>query len=349
MRLHFILAAVATVVPCSRAAAQGRRAGPTAEPRYHVARRVRLGGTDGWDYLVADTGATRLYVTHGTHVMVVDTRTDSVVGDVANTPGAHGVALVPELGRGYVSNGRDSSVTVFDLRTLAQLARLRVPGRNPDAITYDSASRRVFTFNGGSADATAFDAPTGGVAGTIPLGGKPEFAVTDGRGTLYVNIEDRGEIAAVDTRALTVRARWPIAPCEEPSGLAIDRAHRRLFAVCANGRMAVVDADAGRVVASVPIGARPDAAAFDPATQLAFSSNGEGTLTVVHEDSPDQFRVVQTVATQRGARTMALDPATHRVYSVTADLGPAPAPTPEQPHPRPTVVPNTFTLLVVEP
>lgn len=342
------LALAALAATSADVAAQGATS-TAAPPGYHVVKRVRLGGPGGWDYLTVDTAAHRLYLSRGTHVMVIDTRADTLVGDLPDTPGVHGVALAPELGRGWTSNGRDSSVTAFDLRTLAPTARVKVTGRNPDAITYDAASRRVFTFNGGSANATALDAATGAVAGTIPLGGKPEFAVTDGRGALWVNVEDRGELVAVDTRRLSARAHWAMAGCEEPSGLAIDRAHRRLFAVCGNKRMMVVDADRGRVVATVPIGAGPDAAAFDPATQLVFSSNGaDGTLTVVHEDAPDRYRVVQTVATQRGARTMALDPSTHRVYVVTADFGPPPPPTAERPNPRPVAVPESFTLLVLE-
>lgn len=316
---------------------------------YHVARRLRLGGAGGWDYLAVDTVAHRLYLTRGTHVMVVDTRGDSLVGDIQDTPGVHGVALAADLGRGWTSNGRDSTVTAFDLRTLAPQARVKLTGANPDAITYDAASRRVFAFNGASGNATVLDATTGAVLGTIALGGKPEFAVTDGRGTLFVNVEDRGEIVAVDTRAMTVRAHWSIAPCEEPTGLAIDRAHRRLFAVCGNERMVVVNADAGRVVATLPIGGGADGAAFDPGRQLAFSSNGDGTLTVVHEDTPDRYRVVQTLATQRGARTLTVDPSTHRVYTVSAEFGPAPAPTTERPRPRPAVIPDSFVLLVIEP
>ena len=344
-----LAAPLATPLAAPLAAQQNRARPAAAAPSYHVARRARLGGPGGWDYLTVDTAGHRIFVTHATHVVVVDARTDSVVGDVADTPGVHGVALAPELGRGYVSNGRDSSVTVFDLRTLAPVARLKVTGRNPDAIAYDAPSRRVFTFNGGSASATVIDAAADSVVATVPLGGKPEFAVTDGRGTLFVNIEDRSEIVALDTRSLAVRARWPLAPCAEPTGLALDRASRRLFAACSNRLMAVVDADRGRVVATLPIGAGTDGAAFDPARRLAFASNGDGTLTVVREEAPDRYRVAQTVTTQRGARTLAVDPETHRVYTVTAEFGPAPAPTAETPRPRPPMVPDSFTLLTIEP
>ncbi|AHG89504.1 hypothetical protein J421_1967 [Gemmatirosa kalamazoonensis] len=312
-------------------------------PNYHVTHRVRLGGAGGWDYLVADAASHRVFVTHGTHVVVVDTRTDSVVGDIADTPGVHGVALAPDLGRGWTSNGRDSTLTVFDYTTLVPLARIHEPGVNPDAITYDSATKRVFAFNGRSGDAVVVDAATDSVLGRIPLGGKPEFAVTDGRGMLWVNIEDRGEIAAIDTRTMAVTARWSIKPCEEPSGLAIDREHRRLFSVC-DDVMAVSDPDARKVVATVKIGGGPDATAFDAERGLVFASNGEdGTITVVRESGPSTFRVVQTVPTKSGARTMTLDATTHVLYTVTADFEPAVAGA------RPAMKPDSFTLLVIEP
>ena len=320
-----------------------------AAPSYHVAAKVKLGREGGWDYLIVDTASHRIFISRGTHTLVVDARTDSIVGDIQDTPGVHGIAFAYDLGRGYTSNGRDSSITVFDLKTLAPVTRIHTTGVNPDAIVYDDFSHRVFAFNGRSGDATAIDAATNTVAGTVPLGGKPEFAVVDGKGTLWVNVEDKSEIAQVDTKALTVRAHWALAPCEEPSGLAIDRTTRRLFTVCSNKLMAIVDADNGKVVTTVPTGDGTDAAAFDPATRLAFASNGEGTLTVVHEDSPTSAHVVQTVTTQRGARTMALDPQTHILYSVTAEFGPAPAPTADRPRPRPAMIPDSFTLLVIEP
>jgi DNA-binding beta-propeller fold protein YncE len=237
---------------------------------------------------------------------------------------------------------------VFDLGSLAVTGRVHVPARNPDAILYEPVTRRVFTFDGGSANATAIDAATDSVLGTIPLDGKPEFSVADGTGTVFVNNEDKGEIKRIDARTLRVTATWPMPGCEEPSGLAMDREHRRLFSVCGNGHMEVVDADAGRVLATLPIGRGVDGVAFDPGTQLAFSSNGEGTMTVVHEESPQKFVVAATVPTRRGARTVALDPRTHRVYTVTAAFGTAPAPTAEQPHPRPPMVPGTFVVLVLE-
>ena len=329
----------------SPAAAQAPSSGTT----YHVAHAFTIGGEGFWDYLTYDRVYRRLFLSHATQVEVVDPENGKLVGRIPDTPGVHGVALAQDLGRGFVSNGRDSSVTVFDLGSLAVTGRVWVTGRNPDAILYDSTSHRVLTFNGGSANATALDAATGRVLGTLPLGGKPEFAVSDGRGAVYVNIEDRGQIVKLDPVRLAVRSRWPMADCEEPTGLALDRSHGRLFSTCGNGWMAVVDAETGRMLARLPIGHGTDGCAFDPASALAFASNGEGTITVVREDSPDSFHVVGTVPTRRGARTITLDPATHRLFTVTAELGPPQAPTPEQPHPRPSIVQGTFTLLVIEP
>jgi YVTN family beta-propeller protein len=314
---------------------------------YKVIQKVTLGGEGGWDYLTVDNAAHRLYLSRGTHVMVVNTDTYEAVADIPNTPGVHGIALVPGLGRGFTSNGRENTVTIFDLKTLKVLGQAKT-GTNPDAIIYDSASKRVFTFNGRSNDATAIDAATGEVAGTIPLGGKPEFAVADGKGKIYVNIEDKSEVIAFDSQKLAVLNHWPLAPCEEPSGLAFDIAHRRLFSGCHNKMMSVMNADTGKVITTIPIGAGVDANRFDPETQLVFSSNGsDGNLTVAHEDSPDQYTVVQTVETARGARTMELDPKSHVVYLVTAQYGPAPAATPENPRPRPTMVPGSFQLIVL--
>lgn len=325
-----------------------------AIPTYKASGDARLGREGGWDYLVVDTSFDRIYLSRGSHVLVVDGQRLAVAGDIEDTPGVHGIALTPLFDRGFISNGRDSSVTIFDRRTLATVGRIHGTGANPDAIVWDPASRRLFTMNGRSAsasviDATASDPAAAAVVATIPLGGKPEFAVVDGKGSLWINIEDRSEIVRVDTHTMTVRDRWSLAPCEEPTGLALDAVHRRLFAVCSNRIMAVVNADEGKVVATLPIGGGADGVAFDPATQLAFSSNGEGTVTVVHEDAADAYRMVQTVRTRRGARTIALDPRTHAVYTVTADFGPAPAPTAENPRPRPAPVPGSFTLLVLTP
>ena len=314
---------------------------------YHVVGRIPLAGEGGWDYLAVDTAAHRLYVSRGTHVAVIDLDRDSVVGDIPSTNGVHGIAFVRELNRGFTSNGRDTTVTIFDLKTLAPISVVKVTGRNPDAIIYDPVSRRVFTFNGGGENATAIDPQSGAVVGTIDLGGKPENAVSDGRGHMYVNIEDKSEVVAFDPRTLKVLARWPLAPCEEPSGLAMDRRTRRLFSVCSNGLMAVVDPDKGRVVTTLPIGKGTDGAAFDPASGFAVSSNGEGTMTVVHEESPDSFKVAATIPTQRGGRTIALDERTHRFYTIAAQYGEPPAPTADRPNPRPPIIPGSIVVLIV--
>jgi DNA-binding beta-propeller fold protein YncE len=312
---------------------------------YHQIAKYDVGGEGGWDYLTVDESAHRLYISRGTHVMVLDTNSGKVVGDIPDTPGVHGIAIARDLDRGFTSNGRDNSVTIFDLKTLQSVKKVKA-GTNPDAIIYDPHSHRVFAFNGRSNDASVFEGKEGKEVGTVALGGKPEFAVSDGKGTIFVNVEDKSEIVAFDAKTLTVKSHWPLAGCEEPSGLAIDLKTRRLFSGCGNQKMAVTNADTGAVVTLLPIGKGVDANAFDPETKYAFSSNGDGTLTVVHEDSPDKFTVVENVATKPRARTMALDSKSHKVYLVTADFGPAPAPTADQPRPRPPMVPNTFTVLV---
>ncbi len=314
---------------------------------YKVIDRIKIGGDGGWDYLLADGGSQRLYVSHATHVVVIDTKKNEVVGDIPNTPGVHGIALAPKLGRGWTSNGRSNTVTVFDLKTLKILDTIPVQATNPDAILYDPYSEHVFTFNGRSSNATAIDARTNAVIGTIALEGKPEFAVTDLHGKIYVNIEDKNQVKEFDAKTLKVLSTWSLAPGEEPSGLAIDRKHNRLFSVCGNKMMIVLDAKSGKVVASVPTGDGTDAAAFDPATEFAFSSNGEGTVTVIHEDSQEKFSVVENVATQRGSRTMTLDEVSHRLYLSGATFGPAPAPTSERPRPRPQMQPDSFMVLVL--
>ena len=314
---------------------------------YHVTQKYALGGEGGWDYLAMDSAARRLYVTRGIHVIVIDADSGKVVGDITDLSGVHGVALAPDLGRGFISNGRSSVITIFDLKTLKVLDTVKSTGENPDAILYDPATKRVFAFNGRSKSATVVDGATGKVAGTIALDGKPEFAAADGKGKVFVNIEDKNEVAAIDAQKLAVLGTWPLAGCEEPSGMAIDRAHGRLVIGCGNKVMPIVDTASGKVVATAPIGEGVDATGFDPGAGLAFSSNGEGTLTVVHEDSPDKWTVVENVPTQRGARTLAVDEKEHRVYLVTAQFGERPAPTKEEPHPRPPMVPNTFVVLVV--
>jgi YVTN family beta-propeller protein len=333
---------LAFVLQCAAARAQQ----PKSPSGYHVINRFKLGGEGGWDYLTFDAKGGRLFISRSTHVMVVDAEKGAVLGDIPDTQGVHGIALVEELSKGYTSNGRTSSVTVFDLKTLKVLKQISV-GKNPDAIIYDASSKRVFTMNGASNDATAIDTKTDTVAGTIPLEGRPEFAVSDERGHVFVNLEDKGVVVEFDPSKLSVLARWPIAPGEEPSGLAIDRKHSRLFSTGANKTLVVLNSETGKVVETLPIGGNVDGAMFDPETGLAFSSNGDGTLTVIREDSPDKFTVVENVTTQRGARTLALDAKTHRVFLVTAEFGPPPAPTPERPRPRPSILPGTFTLIVV--
>jgi len=320
---------------------------PVVSPEgFHQVARYKLGGPGGWDYLTMDSAARRFYISRGNRVVVINIDDGSVVGEIPNTNGVHGIALATDLGKGFVSDGADGKVTIFDLNTLKPIGEAKA-GRNPDAIIYDDGTKRVFAFNGGSSDATAIDAATGEVAGTIPLEGKPEFGAADGKGTVFVNIENKNEVAVIDSKKLTVKARWPVAPGEEPSGLALDRTHKRLFLGCGgNNKMVIMNAENGKVIVALPIGAGVDACGFDPATGLAFSSNGDGTLTVVHEDSPDKFTVVENAKTQPRARTMAVDLKTHNVIVVTAEFGPTPAATAGQPRPRPQMVPDSFTVLV---
>jgi hypothetical protein len=317
-----------------------------AGPGYRVVTTYKVGGEGGWDYLTADASARRLYISRGTHVIVLDLDSGKNLGNIPDTPGVHGIALAPELGRGFTSNGREGTVSIFDIKTLALISKVKV-GENPDAILFDPATKRVFTFNGRSQDSSAIDAVSGKVLGTIKLDGKPEFAASDAKGEIFVNIEDKSELVAIDPNKLEVKATWPLVPCTEPSGLSIDRKHRRLFVGCDNKMMAVVDADNGKVVATPAIGEGVDATAFDEETGLAFASCGEdGVLTVVKEDSPEKFSVAENVTTQKGARTLALDSKTHKVFVVTADFGPPPAATAENPHPRRSIVPDTFVVLV---
>lgn len=317
-----------------------------SQEKYHVKQKFALGGEGGWDYLTYDPVGKRLFISRGTHVMVVDPGKGTVLGDIPNTAGVHGIALAQELGKGFTSNGRDNTVTVFDLKTLKETGRITIDAQNPDAIFYDAASKRVFTFNGRSKNATAIDAVKDTVVGNIPLNGKPEFAAADGKGTVFVNIEDTHELTSIDAKKATVIKTWPLTGCEDPSGLAIDLKYHRLFAGCHNKVMAVVDFENGKVVATVPIGEGVDANAFDSGARLALSSNGDGTLTVAHQDSADKYTVVDNVATQRGARTMALDTNNHDIYLVTAEFDEAP-PAEGQTRPRRTMKPGSFTLLVV--
>lgn len=321
----------------------------TAFAAWHVSRHIPIGGTGGWDYMTVDAAARRAYVSHGNSVEVVDVDAGKVVGVIPDTPGVHGIAVDHAGGRGFISNGRVSMMTIFDLKTLNRINDIKTTGDNPDAIMFDPSTKHVFTFNGRGKNATVFDTH-GKVIATIPLGGKPEFGVSDGQGHVFVNIEDTSEIARIDAKTNVVTDRWKLAPCEEPSGLAIDRKHHRLFSVCGNEMMAVVDATNGKVVTTVPTGKGTDAAAFDDEKQLAFASNGQSaTLTVIHETSPDKYVVVDNAATQRSARTMGLDAKTHHIFLPAAQFGEAPAPTEKNPRPRPPMVPGSFELIEVVP
>lgn len=312
-----------------------------AATKYRVVKTIPVGGNEGWDYLFVDAASRRVYVSHGTHVVVLDADKDSIIGDIPDTPGVHGIAVAGEFQRGFISDGRADQVTIFDLKTLKAVGTVKT-GTNPDAIVFDPATKRVFTMNGRSHDTTAFGAADGVVAGTLPLGGKPEFAVADGKGSIFVNIEDRSELVQFDAQKLAIQNRWSLAPCESPSGLAMDLKTRRLFAGCDNKMMAVINADTGKVVTTLPIGEGVDADAFDPQTLLAFASTGDGNLTIVHEDSPDKFTVVQNLATKRSARTMGLDLKTHNIFLSAADFDP-PAPGER----RGKMKPDSFVILVV--
>jgi YVTN family beta-propeller protein len=316
-------------------------------PNMAVLQHWKLGGAGAWDYLSVDNKG-RLFISRSTRVDVVSIESGKLIGSIPDTDGVHGIAFAPGLNRGFTSNGRANSVTAFDLDTLKVIKEAKIAGRNPDAILYEPAGKHVFTFNGASKDVTVLDASSLAVIATIPVPDKPEFAAQDGRGQIFVNIEsDPGQMLVIDAQKLTVKSTWPLPGCNSPSGLAIDGAHRRLFSVCDGKVMAVTNAVNGKQVALVPIGEHPDAAGYDPKRGLVYSSNGEGTLSVVHQDSADRYSVVQSVPTQRGARTMALDGATGKVYLVTADFGPAPPATAEQPRPRPTLIPDSFVVLVV--
>jgi YVTN family beta-propeller protein len=314
---------------------------------FHVTRTIQVGGEGGWDYITFDAASRRLFASHATQVAVIDADSGTLVGIIPNTPGVHGIAISWAAGKGYISAGRSNSVTVFDLGSLRRTKEIPV-GQNPDAILSDPYSKRVFVFNGRGQSASVLSTASDSVIATIPLGGKPEFAVTDMAGKVFVNIEDRSEIAVIDAQTLAVVSRWSVAPGEEPSGLAIDVANHVLFAVCGNEQMVIVRSDNGKVVATVPTGKGTDGCAFDPGLGNAYASNGEGTLTVVHEDSPTAFRVVENAETRRGARTITLDPEKHVVYLPTADFGPAPAATADNPRPRPSIVPGSFVILQME-
>jgi DNA-binding beta-propeller fold protein YncE len=313
---------------------------------YHVVKKFTLGGAGSWDYLAIDTIGHRLFIAHENRVTVVDPATGHILGEIMGLNRAHGVAFAYPTGHGFITSGGDSTVFMFDLKTLKVLAKTTA-AVDCDAILYDPASKRVFTFNGDAGSSSVIDAETGKRITNITLPGKPEFGVTAGNGKLYVNIEDKSEIAEIDSHTMRVTRHWSLAPCQSPSGLAIDAAHHRLFSGCHSKVIGISDAVAGKVIATAPIGTGVDANRFDPATQYAFASTGDGHITVVHEDTPNKYTVVDNVTTMSGARTMALDPQTHRLYTVSAQFGPAPAAAPGT-RVRPPMIPGTFTLLVLE-
>lgn len=316
-----------------------------AQPGFHLIKKTVIGGEGGWDYLSVDSKNKVLYVSHSTQVEVLNATTHEKIGTIPGLQGVHGVIAVPEFGRGITTNGRSNTVTIFDLKTLKPIVELPT-GKNPDALLYDKFSKRVFVFNHSDVTTTAIDLENGKVVGTIDVGGGAlEAGATDEKGTIYVNLEDASEIVSFDAKTLAVKNRWKLTPCEEPTGLAIDRKNKRLFSVCHSGVMMVIDSEKGNIIAQVPIGKRVDGAAFDPELKMAFSSNGEGTITVVQEISPNEFKVVETIKTEPGARTITLDPKTHHLFVSTAQYGETPAPTAENPNPRPKVVPGTFMVL----
>ncbi len=316
-----------------------------ADGPYSFITEIPVGGEGGWDYLSVDESARRLYVTHGTKVIVIDIDSDKVAGEITDTPGVHGFALAPKLGRGFSSNGQQNSSSIVDLKTLKTLSKVET-GQNPDAIIYEPGRKEVYAFNGRGKSATVFDAATGKVVATIPLSGKPEFATADPEaGRVYCNIEDKSEVAVIDTKAHAVVSSWPIKPGEEASGMAIDLKHHRLFIGCHNKLMVMMDSSNGKVVGTTPIGQGVDATWYDPDTRFAFCSNGEGNVTIAKEETPDKLTPVQTLATERGARTMALDPKSHKIYLAAAKYEAA-ADTPGQPRQRPRMVAGSFKILV---
>jgi len=316
-----------------------------AAPNYAVVQKFPIGGDGGWDCIEVDSSSQRLFISRGTHVMVLNVSTGKIVGDIPNTNGVHDIALVPKLNKGYISDGRDNAVMVFDLKTLKEIKQVPV-GNRPDIMAYDRGSNLVFTFNGGSNDATAVDPKTDTVVGTIKLDGKPEFAQPDGRGMMYVNLEDKSEIQKVDTKSMKVVGSWMLAPGEEPTGLGYDSKHGFLFSACANGMMAISDVKTEKVVSTPKIGNGPDGAAYDARAGYAFSPNGQdGTLTIIGRQGGD-FVPLATIATQRGARTMALDQKTHKIYLIAAQYE---DPKPGDANQRPHMVPGTATILVVGP
>ena len=321
----------------------------TSVSHYKIAGKIHLEGDGGWDCLTVDDATGRLFVSHSTIVRVIDIKTGKLVGTITDTLGVHGIALAHDLNKGFISNGKDASVSIFNLKTLELLTKVTVTGENPDAILYDNFSHLVFVFNGKTSNATVIDAKTNKVVATIVLDGKPEFPTSDGKGTIYINIEDKSLVDVISTKTLKVEKNWPITPGVEPSGIALDNKNHRLFIGCRNKILVVADAEAGKALATVPIGDHCDGVAFDSTLKRAYSSNGDGTLTVVQEQPGDTFKLLENVITQKGARTLALDSKTHHLFLPTAEFGPVPAATAENPKPRPSIIANSFVILEVEP
>lgn len=321
----------------------------TAHAEYHLASTITVGGDEGWDYLEPDPVSRRLFVTHENHVVVINMDTLKIVGDIPDSPGMGGVALSRDLNRGYTANGDEDTVGVFELDTLKPLGKWKATGKNPNQIAYEPTTRRVFSFNSTGRNVTVFDAKTGKVLATIEVDGRTEFFAVDGKGMVYDSLLDKSTVIAIDAKSMKVVATFSLAPYKQPSGLAMDAQTRRLFVPTRSKTLLVLDADTGKTITTFPIGAGNDAAKFDAGLKLAFASNGDGTLTVIHEDGKDKFSLVQTVQTQAGARTMAVDPKTHRLFLPTADFTPAPPATPENPNPRRKMVPDSFRVLVLEP
>lgn len=315
-----------------------------AQSNYKIANKIHVEGEGGWDYLNVDEVNGRIFVSHATVAQVIDIKTSKLVGTIPDTKGIHGIAIANDLNKGFTSNGRDSSVTVFNLKTLEVITKISGTGRNPDAILYDPFSQKVFTFNGGSNNSTVIDAKGNKIIATIPLDGKPEFSATDGKGKVFVNIEDKSVINVINSVTLKVEQHWSIAPGEGPSGLALDNQNHRLFSVCGNKLMVVTDAETGKVITTLPIGDRCDGVAFDPEKKRAYSSNGEGSITVVQEENSNSFKVLETITTQPGAKTIAINKTTHHLYLTTAEYESAPSAN----NRRPPVKPNSFVILDIE-
>ena len=315
---------------------------------YKVVQQIHLEGDGFWDYLNADDATGMLYVSHGKMVNVVDMKTGKNVATITDVNGVHGIAIAPGLNKGFISNGADSNVTVFNTKDFSVIEKVAVTGRNPDAILYEPFTNTIITWNGRSSNATVIDAKTDKVIQTIALAGKPEAAVSDGKGKVFVNIEDKSEVSMINVKTWKVEQTWSISPGEGPSGLAFDAVNHRLFSAT-DKLMVILDSETGKVITTLPTGDRVDGAAFDPGLKRAYSSCGEGVLTVVQEENPNSFKVLANVPTQVGARTISVSAATHRIYLSTAEFGPTPEKTADNPRPRPTLKPGTFTVLVIEP